>query len=207
MTNSVARCLAVAAAAGLLAACAPSQAQTSVHAGPSGVPAAPSGHAPATSGHAPGTSKGPPTGLSPAVPGLTDRLILSRTRVTAGSPIAGVLVVTYRGDTPVNLNRGCRPQYAVALTRPGLPPRVGFPAACGVTPLIIKPGQNRLPVTVLTTYSACSPEATGTVPACGRGRQVMPPLPPGRYRAVLVSTGLPFPAPAPVPVMLAAAAA
>jgi hypothetical protein len=60
---------------------------------------------------------------------------------------------------------------------------------------------------VLTTYGACSPEATGTVPACRHGRQVMPPLPPGRYRAVLVSTGLPFPAPAAVPVMLAAPAA
>jgi hypothetical protein len=193
MTNSAARCLVFAAVAGVLAACAPSQAQTSV-------PAAPSGHVPAA-------SKGPPTGL--ALRGLTDRLVLSRTRVAAGTPIAGVLVVTYRGDTPVNLNRGCRPQYAVALTRRGLPPRVGFPADCGVAPFIIKPGQNRLPVTVATTYSACTQaagQATSAVPACGHGRQVMPPLPPGRYRTVLLSTGFPFPAPAPVQVTLSSPA-
>jgi hypothetical protein len=153
------------------------------------------------------TSKGPPTGLVPAPQGLTVRLVLSRTSVTAGTPIQGTLVVTNPGEKPVNLNHGCRPQYAVALTRPGFPPEVGFPALCGLRPFIIKPGQNRLPITVLTTYGACSPEATGTVPACRHGRQVMPPLAPGRYRAVLVSTGLPFPAPAAVPVMLAAPAA
>ncbi len=194
MRNPYARCLAAtafAAAAGLLAACAPSQAQTSF-------PAAPPSRLPAT-------SKGPPTGLAPALPGLTGRLVLSHTRVTAGTPITGVLVVTYRGDTPVNINHACRPQYAVALTRHGFPPDVAFPAACGLRPFIIKPGQNRLPVTVLTTYSTCTQgasQAGGAVPACRHDRQVMPPLPPGRYRAVLVSTGFPFPAPAPLWVTL-----
>jgi hypothetical protein len=198
MTNSSARCLAAAAfaaAAGLLAACAPSQAQASF-------PAAPSGRLPAT-------SKGPPTGLAPAERGMTARLVLSRTRVTAGTPITGELIITYWGHASVNLNHGCRPQYAIVLTRPGVPPSAAFPAACGLRPFILKPGQNRLPVAVPTTYSTCTQgagQATSTVPACRHDRQLMPPLPPGRYRAVLVSTGFPFPVPAPVAVTLSAAA-
>jgi hypothetical protein len=194
MTNTSARCLAAAAfvaAAGLLAACAPSQAQTSLRDGPAS--------------RVPEAGKGPPTGLVPAAPGLAVRLVLSRTSVTAGTPIAGTLVVTNPGRRPVNLNHGCRPQYAVVLTRPGIPPTAGFPALCGSRPFIIKPGQNRLPVTVFTTYSGCTQaagQATSTVPACRHGRQLVPPLPPGRYRAVLVGDGLPLPAPAPVAVTL-----
>jgi hypothetical protein len=148
------------------------------------------------------------TGLVPAPRGLTDRLVLPQTHVTAGTAIKGTLIVTYRGRKPINLNRGCRPQYAVALTNHRVPPHVGFTAACGMAPFVIEPGENRLPVTVVTTYLGCTHDAwqaTGSLPACLRGRQLMPPLPAGRYEAVLVGDGLPLPAPAPVPVIVAAA--
>src|SRR5262245_58172342 len=91
---------AVVAAAGLVA-CGCPQAQTSC-------PGAP--------------SPGAPT-ASPAPRGLTDRLVVQRSYVRAGTPIKGALVVTYRGHAPINLTRlnsdgaglGCRPQYAVVL--------------------------------------------------------------------------------------------
>jgi hypothetical protein len=148
------------------------------------------------------------TGLVPAPRGLTDRLVLQQTRVIAGTPIKGWLVVTYRGRAPINLNRGCRPQYAVVVTNHQFPPDVAFAADCSAAPFVIRPGENRLAVTVITTYRKCAQVAgqvTSSMPACLHGRQIMPSLPPGQYEAVLVGDGLPLPAPAPIPVSLAVA--
>ena len=183
-----------AAAAGLLAACGSPQAQA-----PS--PGSPSSGAP-TVNPAPRA----PIGLIPAPHGLTDRLVLQQTRVPAGTPIKGTLVVTYRGHAPINLNRGCRPRYAVVVTNHRFPPEAAFPSDCGIEPFIIKPGVNRLAFTVITTYGSCSQvasQATSRSPACLPGRERMPPLPSGRYQAVLVGDGsLPLPVPVPVPVSL-----
>jgi hypothetical protein len=146
------------------------------------------------------------TGLIPAPSGLTDRLILRQSRVTAGTPIKGTLIVTYRGRAPINLTRHCSPQYAVVVTNHRFPPDAAFASRCSLLPFLIKPGANRLPVTVLTTYITCSEvrkQATISSPPCRHGNRKMPPLPPGRYEAVLVGDGqLPLPAPAPVPVVL-----
>jgi hypothetical protein len=89
-------------------------------------------------------------------------------------------------------------------------PDVAFSTACSAAPFIIRPGINRLAVTVLTTYQSCTQaagRATSSLPACPHGRQLMPSLPSGRYEAVLVGSGLPLPAPAPVPVNLSVPAA
>ena len=155
----------------------------------------------------PGTRSAVPTptaGLLPASPGLTDRLVLDQTHVTAGTPIKGALVVV-NGGPAINLNHGCRPQYAVVLTNHRFPPDVAFPADCSVAPFIIRQGETRLAGSVRTTYQACTQaagQATKARPACRHGRQIMPPLPAGRYAAVLVGSGLPLPAPAPVRVSL-----
>jgi len=181
-------------AAGLLTAC--------------GSPHAPASSPGSSSAGAPGVSPAPAAsiGLIPAPRGLTDRLVLQRTRVTAGTPIKGTLIVTYRGRAPINLNHHCRPYYAVVVTNHRFPPAAGFPADCSAAPFIIKPGENRLAVTVQTTYLTCSQvasQATSSSPACLHGRQTMPSLPPGRYQAVLIGDGtLPLPAPAPVPAIL-----
>jgi len=191
------RCLLAAAstaAVGLLAAC------SSPHA-PTSSPGTASAGSPAVS---------PPSraaaGLIPAPPGLTDRLVLQRTRVAAGTPIKGTLIVTSRGRAPINLNHHCRPHYTVVVTNHRFPPAAAFPADCSTAPFTIKPGENRLAVTVQTTYLSCTQvasQATSSFPACLHGRQIMPPLPPGRYEAVLIGDGtLPLPAPAPVPVIL-----
>jgi len=185
---------ACAAAAGLLVACGSPRAQTA---------------SPGTSSSGAPTASPAPTmatGLIPAPRGLTDRLVLRQTRVAAGTAIKGTLVVTYRGRAPINLNHRCRPQYAVVVTNRRFPPDAGFPSVCLTAPFIIKPGENRLAVTVDTTYLQCSEvasQATRRSPACLHGRQVMPSLPPGRYEAVLEGDGLlPLPAPASVPVTL-----
>ena len=146
----------------------------------------------------------PTTGLVPAPRELTDRLVLRQTHVTAGTAINGTVIVTYRGRAPVNLNRRCLPYYAVALMNRRFPPFAAFRTDCSSAPFLIRPGQNRLAVTVVTTYQACSEvarQATRSSPACLPGGR-MPPLLPGRYEAVLVGDALPLPAPAPVPVSL-----
>jgi hypothetical protein len=179
------------AAAGLLVACGSPDAQT-------------------TSPGAPIASPAPTTGLVPAPRGLTDRLVLRQTHVTAGTPIIGTVVVTYRGRAPINLTHRCQPQYAVVVTNDRFPPAAAFSNVCSLEPFIIKPGENRLAVTVYTTYPQCSQvasQATRSSPAClDGGEGGMPSLPPGRYEAVLVGDGqLSLPAPAPVPVILTSA--
>jgi hypothetical protein len=163
-------------------------------------------HAAAPSAGARSPSVGPATGLIPAPHGLTDWLVLRQARVAAGTPIKGTLIVAYRGRAPINLNRRCRPKYAVVLTNQRFPPAAAFTSDCSMAPFIIRPGVNRLAVTVITTYDACSKvasQATSSSPACRPGPQPMPPLPHGRYEAVLMGGGgLPLPAPAPIPVIL-----
>jgi hypothetical protein len=183
------------AVAGLLAACTTPHPPGSPHAGPQ-ASTVPSGQL---------TAPASPRGLIPAPHGLTDRLVLRNTRVIAGTPIRGTLLVSNRSGRAINLNRGCRPSYEVALTSPRYTPSIAFAADCSVQPFIIRPGTNRLPVTVQTTYLACSAtgSSAGQVPRCRHGNR-MPPLPAGRYDAVLFGDGLPLPAPAGVIVILRA---
>jgi hypothetical protein len=183
---------AVAAVAGLLAGCG------QVHNGAGG-----------SAGGRPGggsASPAPTLGLAPAPAGLADRIALSRTRVRPGTPIRGMLVVVNHGRKTVNLNRGCRPYFGVRLAGHGLPVAAAFPADCSRAPFLIRPGVTRLAVTVRTTYSGCTSgkHATAHMPACLPGNR-MPPLPAGRYQAVLVGDGdLPLPPATPVQVVLTA---
>ncbi len=74
-------------------------------------------------------------------------------------------------------------------------------------PLVIAPGENRLPVAVSTMYDTCSQgeaPVTASSPACLPGGR-LPPLPAGPYRAVLIGTGLALPDPPPVTVVITAA--
>jgi hypothetical protein len=195
-----------AATIGLLAACGSAQAPASL---------------PGTSSSIVPPASPPPasvTGLAPSLPGLTDRLVLRQTHVRARTVIQGELIVTYRGRSPITLRRPdprvsqCRPKFAVVVTNHRIPPQVGFTDECGPVPFAIKPGENRLAFTVSTTYLSCTNDSwqvTSSLPACPPGQQLtpstMPPLPAGRYLAILVGDGLPLPAPAPVPVTIGAA--
>jgi hypothetical protein len=192
---------ALAAIAGL-AACGSAR-SPSPGAPPPGAPPRGSPPAGAPAGGGPDTM--PPTlGLLPASPQLTDRLVLAHTSVTAGTALKGTLLVTNHGPA-INLTHGCRPAYAVVLTSRRFKPRPAFSSDCSVRPFVIKPGLNRFAVTVLTSYQGCTmdqKQATRSVPACLSGHR-LPPLPEGRYHAVLVGSGnLRLPPPAPVAVTL-----
>lgn len=136
---------------------------------------------------------------------LSDRLVLASTSVLAGTPIKGTLLVIYTGRKPINIDRPCGAHDTFVLTNRKFPAsEVPFPADCSASPVIIKPGENRLAVTVPTTYRQCSEvasQATSSSPACPPGHR-MPPLPAGRYQAVLLGDSLAIPAPAPVPVVI-----
>src|SRR5260221_1321625 len=82
-----------AAAAGLLTAC--------------GSPHPPTPSLGAPSSAAPTVSPAPtaPEGLVPAPRGVTDRLVLQQTYITAGTPLKGTPVVVYPGPAPIQLNR------------------------------------------------------------------------------------------------------
>src|SRR5262245_60619328 len=118
MTSTWQRGLALTAcaagAASLLAACAPGRAAGPGRAASSSAPASP---APGQAQH-----QAPATGLRPAPAGITDRLIVPRTRLRAGLPVRVTLLVNYAGQRRLNLNRGCRPQWAAVLTNHQFPP-------------------------------------------------------------------------------------
>jgi hypothetical protein len=134
-------------------------------------------------------------------PALTDRIDLTTTRIRSGHPIDGALVVVNHGATAINLTDPCGPEFAVALTNSRYVPLVAFAAACSIRAFMIKPGTNRLPLHVTTTYLGCGqtpspftePQCTSSGPA---------PLPTGAYDAVLVGFGLRLPEPEPVAVTL-----
>jgi hypothetical protein len=176
-----------------------------------------SGSAGPSSASATPTVSPPPTiGLVRASSELTDRLELTLAQVTAGTPIKGTLVVINHGQTAINLNSRCQPKYAVVLTNHKFPPIAAFAADCATLPRLIKPGVNRLPVSVITTYQSCSAasqQAAGAnrLPPCihdSHGGYLPPPMPAGHYEAVLVGHGqLPLPAPTSIPVTLIASTA
>jgi hypothetical protein len=142
-------------------------------------------------------------GLLPANAQLQTRIELNSTRVKAGTSIQGTLVVTNHSSSAINLTKRCEPQYGVTLTNSQFLPEYGFADVCLGAPFVIHTGVNRLPIEVGTTYMGCtmtpstasvsSPKCTATGP---------PPLPDGRYEAILVGNGLPLPAPVPVTVTL-----
>ncbi|MGO8871291.1 MAG: hypothetical protein ACLQPH_07785 [Acidimicrobiales bacterium] len=112
--------------------------------------------------------------------------------------------MTNHGSTPINLNKGCRPDFQVALTSKTYQPMIAFAAVCTLRPFIIRPGVNRLPVQVVTTYESClQPDASSAVSIRKCVNNAPPPLPTGKYEAVLFGSGdLPLPEPRPVPVTL-----
>ena len=162
--------------------------------------------------HAPGSvvSCG---GLLPAPRGISDRIVLDTNVARAGTPIHGDLVVTNVRGSAVDLRdpHGCRPGYAVGLTNAVLPAgnAPAFAAVCSANPLVVPQGTTKFPIDVITTWSGCTngPPPTSAryrIPRCTAHGEP-PPLPAGRYVAVLYGSALPLP-PATAPVTLTAGA-
>lgn len=141
------------------------------------------------------TTTSPPT---TAVTRLSDRISLSSKRVVAGTPIKGAFIVNNLGG-PLHLldSSGCQQFFGVTLTT------LAFAAPCLSTPLTVRHGTNRFPVTAITTYQQCLPpggSSSVSVPACVSGN--LSPLPAGIYHAKLVSQDIDLPTPQPVTVTL-----
>ena len=135
---------------------------------------------------------------------LTARISLPATEIASGSRLSGVLVLTNPTGSPVSfLTRGgCRPGWAVGLENDEIRFNPAFGASCEPGPLVVPPGASELPFTMTTTYGGCvqdAASATADSPACSPTGET-PPLPPGEYRAVLVSLAMDFPVPPPVAV-------
>lgn len=126
-------------------------------------------------------------GLIPAWPWLHDYLVVHKTTFVAGHDIDGTLVVMNRGRRSVELNAGCGVKYTIVLKNRTYNPGVGFFDTCTGRPFVLRPGRNILKVKISTTYLGCTDtatQATTTHPAC-TASGAPPPLPPGRYTAVL----------------------
>jgi len=135
---------------------------------------------------------------------LTVQIDLSATVAVAGNPIKGVLVVTNPGGA-ININHHCRPQFAVTLSNRSFPPGAAFRLPCSLKPYVITHGTNRLPFTVDTIYPSCTQPGGGPItrlsPSC-IGGNIIPPLPPGSYKAVFDNFGMSLPTPRPATVTL-----
>lgn len=143
-------------------------------------------------------------GLIAAPAGLTDSIHLDKTRVVAGTTVKGTLIATNASGHTVNLlYRGCRPNYGIALTNGTILASPAFAASCSSAPLVLKPGVTKLPAYMITTYQGCTsgPPHPPKVPQCAANGSI-PPLPTGRYLAVLDGVDLALPPAQPVPVTL-----
>lgn len=142
-------------------------------------------------------------GLVPASPALTDHIDLDVTRVLVGERVKGTLVILNKSRKAIDLldHHGCMPSFVVVLTNRTYDPSVAFQLNCVKVPLVIRPGTNRFPISVLTTYLGCvvGKENSASTPPCTLDGP--PPIPAGRYDAVLEGDGdLALPAPQPVTV-------
>ncbi len=128
---------------------------------------------------------------------ITIRVGLDRTRVVAGMPIKGIVVVT-NGTAKTIVVQQCAIDgwLAVGLATEKIRFSPVF-AEVGCAPSIeLEPGRNRFPVTVVTTYESClqpGGRSTTSIPTClSAGSSFAPPsLPPGRYSIKVVTMGLP----------------
>jgi hypothetical protein len=120
---------------------------------------------------------------------LSVRIRLSQTSVSAGQPIHGVAVVTNSNAHTV-LIVTCHHQWIqVGLTGATVPFEAPFHLCRDNPGTTVQPGTSRMPITIQTTYPACTPtprSATARMPAClrpgpHRYADMPPPLPPGHY--------------------------
>jgi hypothetical protein len=136
-------------------------------------------------------------------------IVLPSTVMVAGEELTGHLVIDNNTGTTVKLlsggKTGCTPQWAVSLSNDKIPPIEAFPAICGAKPLVLRPGENRFPFTLLARYDHCG--GTGVngplKPACVGTPPQPPRLPADHYQATFTGDlpGLPKPRPVPVRVI------
>jgi hypothetical protein len=122
-------------------------------------------------------------------------LSLQRTDARAGGVIPGVATLTNKTGAPITVHACARNGWLdVGLASPSIPYRPGN-GLVGCPPTVhLKPGPNRFPIKIWTTYLECTPHRTAVsraedLPLCvPKG---MPALPAGHYVTSIVAAGLP----------------
>lgn len=156
------------------------------------------------------------TGRHPTQPAgspapLTVRIELDRTSVPAGTPITGTAIVTNNTGHPLLISDCHGVWLQVGLASGAIPFVPGWLDCLSVPGTKMPVGTMTMPITVATTYNACTSRAgsaTADDPACIHGKHGaagMPPLPPGTYStqaAILLPDGVPVSTPNTVDVTL-----
>ncbi len=128
---------------------------------------------------------------------LSARIVLPLRTMAAGSSIKGRLVVTNNTGRAIH-TWGCGTPFQVALTSSTYHPDVAWPTC--LQRLTIPAGVTSYRVAVSATYLICSgSQSPGTTRACLPGGG-MPPLPAGKYRAMLFQSRHLVQAPPGIPV-------
>jgi hypothetical protein len=119
--------------------------------------------------------------------------VLDQTRVVAGTTIRGVALLTNETGHTVTIQACATDAWLlIGLSNSRIPFNPITPTVACPPSVKLAPGLNRVPITVLTTYVACTrtkSSATPQLPACLRTGQ--PPLPPGSYVTKTLIVGLP----------------
>jgi hypothetical protein len=119
---------------------------------------------------------------SPSAPDESDlsaQVLLPSTRVPTGGTLPGRVIIENHGTRPLQVS-GCGSPFVVVLANHAIRPEVAWPLC--LEEITIPTGTSRWPVTIAATYVTCG-VGEDVVP-CEDGDA--PPLPVGRYRAVLV---------------------
>lgn len=120
------------------------------------------------------------------------RVSLDHSRVLAGQPIKGTVVLTNTTASQIHVESCARNAWLqVGLKGRGYAYRPVSTLITCPSSIRLAPGANRFPVTVLTTYESClqpgGESVTSLRPCTSTGP---PPLPAGRYSTTVFITGL-----------------
>jgi hypothetical protein len=146
-------------------------------------------------------ASGSPKGETAKSP-ISIRITLDQSRVVAGMPIKGTAVLTNTGHKRMLVQQCAIDGWLeVGLANKATPFSPGFFDVECRPSVVLAPGPNWFPVTVLTTYLSClqpGGKSQVFVPKCLSTDQsgsstTLPPLPAGRYSTKVVTVGLPRP--------------
>jgi hypothetical protein len=151
-----------------------------------------------TNGHSAAQAVASPHTSAPAPP-VSVRVVLPSRTMTQGSQMTAHVVVTNKTGHAIH-EQGCLSLFQVVLTSSTYHPDV--PWLTCLQSLTIPVGKTSYAVKVQATYLSCGQGlARAGAKACLPGKQKMPPLPAGHYKAKLfMQVRLLAPAPPPIPV-------
>ncbi len=133
-------------------------------------------------------------------------VLLAGRTLSAGASTSGYVVIDNTAKAPISVTQGCggKPDVAVVLSSRKLPQAAIF-AAVKCPDVELTPGLHRYPIDIRASYQAClEPGGSGDgLPSClPAPENGPPPLPVGRYQAVMATdSSIPTAGPLPVTVI------